>query len=562
MDILSKLTRSLRLNVSAPNILEPRSLFAGSKFHLPILIILCAILFFWNIHVIPLTDGDSAFYAKIAKNIVETGDWLTMHYGDASSIIDKPPLMMWLTAASFKVFGVSDFAASFWHSLCALLIVIFTYQLAKELFDRRTAFLSSLVLISSAQFFYQARSPLQDIPLTLFTLLAVYAFILFEKTKKLGYFYLSPIFISLAVLTKGPVGLVLPAIILIAYVVINRTKLPGIHHMFLASILFLAITLPWFIFEYRLIGQKFFDVFISHNFGRYLKPVDTIGSEATKYAPIKSQYDFYSYFLQMFLLAIPWSGFIYPAVYYNIKKKINLLPVILALSVILFFSLSLNYKISRYILPAFPGLALITGKMLADLIEKEDPDAKRMAFISAVLTLILVTLPLLTLAFVLFYVRFTDVSGYYAPTLVGFLLPMTFALILGSVFIFIKKYRLSFLSLVIFACLSYLFLIYNLAAYYPALNPASRFCAKINGIAKPSDIVCQYRGTDAHFMIYYSKNNVTLIRNEGELKRLLLAKRKVFCVTESEGAFESLKASLKERIKVIDKSANFTLFTN
>jgi len=286
----------------------------NKKYHLLILVALAMVLFFWNIHVIPLTDGDSAFYAKIAKNIVETGDWLTMHYGDASTIIDKPPLMMWLTAASFKVFGVNDFAASFWHSLCALLIVVFTYQLAKELFDRRTAFLSSLVLVSSAQFFYQARSPLQDIPLTLFILLAIYVFILFEKTKKLGYFYLSPIFVSLAVLTKGPVGLVLPAIILIIYVVINRTKLPGIHHLFLAFILFLAITLPWFIIEYRLLGQRFLDVFISHNFGRYLKPVDTIGSEATKYAPIKPQYDFYSYFFQMFLLAIPWSGFIYPAV--------------------------------------------------------------------------------------------------------------------------------------------------------------------------------------------------------------------------------------------------------
>lgn len=76
----------------------------NEKYHIQILIILSLALFFLNIHSIPLTDGDSAFYAKIAKNMAVTGDWLTLKYGDAGTIINKPPLMIWLTAASFKVF--------------------------------------------------------------------------------------------------------------------------------------------------------------------------------------------------------------------------------------------------------------------------------------------------------------------------------------------------------------------------------------------------------------------------------------------------------------------------
>ncbi|MFH1710132.1 MAG: glycosyltransferase family 39 protein [bacterium] len=362
MNILNNLFRSLRLNVpalpagrSAPQKLEPsRFIGTGSKFHLIILALISAVLFFWNIHVIPLTDGDSAFYAKIAKNIVDGGDWLTMHYGDASTIIDKPPLVMWITAASFKLFGVNEFAVNFWHSLCALLTVMFTYKLAKELFDSKTAFLSALVLATSAQFFYQARSPLQDIPLTLFVLLSVYAYILFEKRSNVRYFYLSSVFVSLAVLTKGPVGLVLPAIILLAYLIVSKNKLPAIPHIIAVAILFLVITLPWFIIEYNILGKRFLDIFIGHNFGRYFRPIDTIGNEASKYSGIKPQYDFYSYFLQLLIVAVPWSGFVYPAIYHNIKKKASLLPVVFALSVLLFFSLSLNYKISRYILLAFP----------------------------------------------------------------------------------------------------------------------------------------------------------------------------------------------------------------
>ncbi len=412
-----------------------RTVPAGSQdllsgFHLPVLMIICAILFFWNIHVIPITDGDSAFYGKIAKNIVESGNWLTMHYGDASTIIDKPPLMMWVTAASFKLFGVNEFALNFWHSLCALLVVLFTYKLAKEIYNERVAFISSIILATTAQFFYQARSPLQDIPLTLFILLSLYSFILFEKRSNAGYLYLSSIFVSLAVLTKGPVGLVLPALILLIYVFFNKIKVPWTSHFIFASGLFLLIALPWFLAEYRILGRPFLDIFIGHNLGRYFKPIDTIGSEAVKYAKIKPQYDFYSYFLQLFINAIPWAGFIYPAIYYNIKKKAHSLPLICFAVVLLFFSFSLNYKISRYILPAFPALAIIIGKMISDLLEGDgDKEAMRMSMLSAALTLVLVMIPLFTIAFTFYYVSFKEVSGYYSNLLIGFLVPMSLALI-------------------------------------------------------------------------------------------------------------------------------------
>jgi 4-amino-4-deoxy-L-arabinose transferase-like glycosyltransferase len=531
----------------------------NEKYHLIILAIVAFVLFFWNIHVIPLTDGDSAFYAKIAKNIVDSGDWLTMHYGDAASIIDKPPLVMWITAASFKIFGFNDFAASFWHSICAFLIVIFTYKLAKELFDGRTAFISSLVLATSAQFFYQARSPLQDIPLTLFVLLSVYAFLLFEKRKNLLYFYLIPVFTALAVLTKGPVGLVLPSLALFVYLIVKRAKLPGIPHIISAAALFLLITLPWFVIEYKILGQRFMDIFIGHNFGRYLKPIDTIGSEAEKYKAIRPQYDFYSYFLQLLILAIPWSGFIYPAVYYNIRKRSNLLPVIFALSIILFFSLSLNYKISRYILPAFPALSIIISKMLSDAAGNKE--AANLYKWSSWFSLVAI-LPVLLISSFLLYANNSKIGPYYLPLLLPFLAFMGLCLLAGSLLGVLKKPAASTLSFAAISVLAYLALIISLSVYYPRINPISAFCGRINAVAKPSDIVCQYKGTDAHFMIYYAKNSVSLVRKEEDIRRLLLSNKKVYCVSENEEAVKELQASLKGRIKVLDKSANYSLFTN
>jgi 4-amino-4-deoxy-L-arabinose transferase-like glycosyltransferase len=535
------------------------ALINKSKYHIPVLILICSVLFFWNIHVIPLTDGDSAFYAKIAKNIVETGDWLTMHYGDSYSIIDKPPLMMWTVAASFKLFGINEFALNFWHSLCALLIVLFTYKLAKEIYDEKTAFISAMVLATTAQFFYQARSPLQDIPLTLFILLSIYAFILFEKRSKAGYLYLSSIFVALAVLTKGPVGLVLPGIILLAYILIRKVKVPWATHAILAALLFLLITLPWFIIEYRILGQRFVDIFIGHNFGRYFKPIDTIGNEASKYAKRRPQYDFYSYFLQLFILAIPWSGYVYPAVIYNIRKKAHPLPLIFFTAVLLFFSFSLNYKISRYILPLFPALAIVTGKLLADA--GDDPDAERWFRWSSLFTLPVI-LPLLVISTFILYFSYSKIGAYYAPLFLPFLILMCLCLLAGSLFGILKKRKQALISYAGISILSYLVLIGCLTVYYPKINPVSALCGRINSEAKTSDMVCQYKGTDAHFMIYYSKNNVILIRKEKEIRKLLLSDQKVYCVSEDEEAVGKLKSALKRKIHVLDKSSNFTLFTN
>jgi len=535
------------------------NILKNEKYHLIILAIISIVLFFWNIHVIPLTDGDSAFYAKIAKNIVDTGDWLTMHYGDASTIIDKPPLVMWITAISFKIFGVNEFAVNFWHSLCALLIVILTYKLAKDIFDSKTAFISSLVIATSAQFFYQARSPLQDIPLTLFILLSIYAYMLFEKRSNIGYFYLSTIFASLAVLTKGPVGLILPAIILLAYLIICKHRFPGIMHMISAGALFLLITLPWFIIEYKIIGQRFVDIFIGHNLGRYFMPIDTVGNEAAKYSRIKPQYDFYSYFLQLLIVAIPWSGFIYPAIYYNIKKKANPLPVIFALAVIIFFSLSLNYKISRYILPAFPALSIVIGKLISDAFDGDD--MARSYKWASWLTLIII-LPVLLLATLLLYSNYSKIGPYYLPLLIPFLIFMCLSLFAGSILGIMKIIERSVLLYSGISILSYLVLINCLAVYYPKINPISAFCSRINAVAGPSDTVCQYKGTDAHFMIYYAKNQVFFTRKESEIKRLLLSNNKVYCVSEDKEAFESLRSSMKGRVKVMDERANYTLFSN
>lgn len=204
---------------------------------------------------------------------------------------------------------------------------------------------------------------------------------------------------------------------------------------------------------------------------------------------------------------------------------------------------------------------MLTAKMATDTFDR-DKIAMRMAKISSWLTLTIVIVPLITLAFVFFYVRFTDVSGFYAPMIVPFLLPLCLALIIGSLLHLFGKHLPAFMSFSVLTFVSYMILINALSVYYPKINPISRFSEKINKTARPGDVVCQYRGTDAHFMIYYSNNDVVLIRDKDKMKSLLSSDKKVYCVIEGQNYSEELLKELSGRTKLLDSSAQYSLITN
>src|SRR3989339_349609 len=290
------------------------------------LLLISLFLFTWHIGSIPILDGDTAFSAKIAKNIIEKGDWITLRFLNPIDLVPKPPLFYWMMAAGMKIFGVNEFGLSIFHSLVGVLTVLLTYLIAKELYDEKTAFWSGLILLTSAQFFYAGRSPLQDMPLTFFIAAAFYCFVLFEKRKKYLFLYLIPVFTALALLTKGPVGLVLVGLVLFVYTIWNKSILSYLHlyfpHLCLCLCLCLVLILPWFVAEYKIIGKPFADIMIGSNFGRFFHPTDSIGNDPT-INTASPQYDFYSYFLQLFILFVPWSGFLYPALFSSIRKPEN-----------------------------------------------------------------------------------------------------------------------------------------------------------------------------------------------------------------------------------------------
>src|SRR5436853_150060 len=174
---------------------------------------------------LPLTDGVTALYGKIAKNLLASGDWFTLRHSQMP-VVDKPPLTFWLMSLTFAALGTAAWALRLWHLALALATAAATYALARLALPRSQALLAAIILLTTAQFFYQSLVPEQHVPLALFLTLAVYWHLRWERE---GAWY-APVLVSLAaalaVLTIGIAGVVMIALVIGAHLTIDRPRFP------------------------------------------------------------------------------------------------------------------------------------------------------------------------------------------------------------------------------------------------------------------------------------------------------------------------------------------------
>src|SRR5437870_8294392 len=197
---------------------------------------------------LPLTDGDTAFYATVARGALKSGEWVAF-YSPGGQVFDKPPLTIWLLGLSMAAFGSADWSVRLWHILFALATVFVTYRLARLMLSVRQSLAAALVLLISGQFFYQSLAPQQDIPLTLFVTLAMYWYLRWEQEGHVRMAALAGVASALAVLSKGLIGVVLPVLIVTVHLVLDRPKWPRawLRHTAAAVSAFLIVAAPWFV---------------------------------------------------------------------------------------------------------------------------------------------------------------------------------------------------------------------------------------------------------------------------------------------------------------------------
>jgi 4-amino-4-deoxy-L-arabinose transferase-like glycosyltransferase len=345
------------------------------------IVVLWAIIYIPGLFTPPLLDDADSVHAEAAREMVVRHDWTTL-YIDGLRYLEKAPLMYWTMAASYKVFGVKDWAARLPVILGVLALLLATYSLGKRTLGERAGFWAAVVLTVSVGPYLFTRVLIPDMLIGLWLTLGFDFFLrtLDEQTPSIAACWGLAATAALNVLTKGLIGLVFPAAIIGIYLMLTG-NLKHLLRMRLVSstLVLLLIAAPWHIaaaIENPAAGQSrgfLWFYFVNEHFLRYL------GKR------VPHDYDtvpLLVFWALVFLWLFPWSAFLVQAAArvphrwsqwhsgLNQRQRAMVLYAIWAAVILLFFSFSTRQE--YYAVPALPALALLIGAWLH---QEEDSSA-------------------------------------------------------------------------------------------------------------------------------------------------------------------------------------------
>lgn len=188
-------------------------------------------------------------YAEISKEMLANNSFIVPLYHGVACI-DKPVLNYWAIIPSFKLFGVSEFSARIPAILASLLCLLIFALSIRRIWGSDVSLLSTMVLASSQRYWEFATLCMTDMFLTLFDSVSLIALFVGLKNEKLRLrcFVIAAVSMGLAVLTKGPVGLILPAFSFFLYLVFTRSlKVLNVVQIAICAVIFFAVAAPWYV---------------------------------------------------------------------------------------------------------------------------------------------------------------------------------------------------------------------------------------------------------------------------------------------------------------------------
>jgi len=330
-----------------------------------ILFLICGALYLFGNNLFSLSDPDEVFYSLSAKEMAAKNEWITpLIFGQPQ--FEKPPLTYWLIESAFKSWGESPFTARLFPAIFATIGVIAIYFLGLMAFkDERKAFLSAIVLASSAFFAGMGKTVFTDMIFTVFILLAFTMFMLAYTDMRrqglgfIGFF----IFCALATLTKSPLGFVIPVVAVILFLLYQRQiNFLNSWYVLFGFISYLIIALPWYVDMYHQYGESFtHEYFYNDHWRRFLE------------AEHRANDHWFFYPITMVAGLFPWSIFLVAAfvdLFKRLKSSVSIIDYLCLswiIAVLLVFEMA-HSKLASYILPLFPALALLTGNFLGNML--------------------------------------------------------------------------------------------------------------------------------------------------------------------------------------------------
>lgn len=369
--------------------------------HQLIIVAVAAIVLFTNLGGPRLWDRDEPRNAGCAAEMLDRNDWVVPVF-NGELRTHKPILLYWLMMTSYALFGVNEFSARFWSAALGVATVLMTYHLGRRWFDAKAGFWAALTLAPALMFGVAARAATPDAVLIFCSTLAIFTYGMLcgplvergEYAIRWRHALVIYAAMGLAILAKGPVGLVLPTAVIGMFLLIMRQPtlaLPAqgwqanllkllrpfapLHFLrtcwsmrpLTAIGVSLAIALPWYLWvHYRTEGAWTLGFFLEHNLGRATEAMEGHRGNVLFY-PAAIAVGFF-----------PWSVFLAPMLIDTVQQMRQRRPWLIGYIFaacwvgvyVALFSLA-KTKLPSYITPCYPGMALLMGAFMSRVARHE-----------------------------------------------------------------------------------------------------------------------------------------------------------------------------------------------
>lgn len=336
--------------------------------HLLILLVLGGLLFFSGLGTLGLTDRDEGSNAEAAREMVESGDWVTPTLNGEPRFA-KPAFIYWLMGSAYRLFGVSEFTARLPSAIFGLGLILLQYGFLSRVRGMTLGFLGALMLLLNVEIVAIGRLALTDSVLIFFTTLALFGFWLglHGQGRARHCFWLFYIGMAFGTLTKGPIGVAVPLLAVVPYLTLTRRwrRFWDVGFPLAGTVLFIALATPWYAVMLAIHGARYTASAQADTIGRFFKVIGGHGGTLLFYVPVL----LFGFF--------PWSGFLPVALYQSLKnwrtywtdrrpdrvegtEELELFAALWFVAGFIFFSLSAT-RLPHYIGPMYPAAALLAA---------------------------------------------------------------------------------------------------------------------------------------------------------------------------------------------------------
>ena len=321
----------------------------------------------------PLIDRDETLYSQVARELLDHGDWWTLYLQGKPWFIHAP-LSMWMQAAMFRAFGVSEWAARLPSVIFGVGLVMLTAALGAVLYNRRTGLIAGLVMATSPIVYLIARMSILDMPFAFFITLAILLFVLaWRKGDRRLYpaFWLS---VGFATLCKGLWGMALPLMVSFLYAVTDKNRRRLLDwRLYASALVWAAVAGPWIVIGAHRHGRDFLDpILVTNTYARMTTSVCNHVGSWWFYLPI------------IVGGLLPWSV-LWARGFFSARGDSGRLLVLWVVPGLLLHSIA-RTKLPNYVLPFVPALALMLAAHIAETKHKRS-QAIALPIIAAVIAL-------------------------------------------------------------------------------------------------------------------------------------------------------------------------------